>query len=76
MPYTEPLTQRETDDLEQVLDRRGLAAILDALTHIAYAKGQHVRENWQDERTAKDWDATARKLDRHTADIVKYCPLA
>ena len=72
---TKPIDVDTDHRLENLLDEHGLTVLLDALTAICRAKAAHLRENWQDNRTARDWDATALKIERHVDAIVKYCPL-
>jgi hypothetical protein len=47
--------------LEAMVDKVGLANVLYALEHICRAKADHIRENWQDDATAKTWDFDANK---------------
>ena len=55
-------TRSERDALEALLDRYSLANVVEALACIAWAKADHVRTNWQDERLARAWDADACTL--------------
>jgi hypothetical protein len=57
------ITQTEKDDLEQLIARVGLPALLTILSEIAGEKGDHVRANWQDHVLAACWDRVAGKLD-------------
>jgi len=63
------LDQSTKDDLEQLIDRNGLDAVLDALRDICAEKAEHVLTNWQDKQAAKDWDQAASVLDRASAKI-------
>jgi hypothetical protein len=63
------LDQPAKDDLEQLIDRNGLDAVLDALRDICAEKAEHVLTNWQDKQAAKDWDQAAGVLDRASAKI-------
>jgi hypothetical protein len=42
--------------LEAMVDKFGLAAVLNGLSCICSAKADHIEENWQDKRTAKAWE--------------------
>jgi hypothetical protein len=50
--------------LEAMVDRVGLRNVLYALERICYAKADHLRANWQDDRTAKSWSREARRLQK------------
>jgi hypothetical protein len=50
--------------LEDFIDRHGMKGVMDALARIADEKADHVRTNWQDEKTARTWERDARKADR------------
>lgn len=54
--------------LEAMIDRVGLANVVYALSHIAGAKAEHLRCNWQDYTSAKYWDKAATKLDKLAAN--------
>ena len=41
--------------LEGIVDRAGLRNVLFALEHICLAKAIHLKENWQEQRSAKVW---------------------
>ena len=50
------------EQLEDYIDRVGVASILSELAGIAEAKGEHLRVNWQDGITAKVWERDATIL--------------
>lgn len=50
--------------LECLVDKYGLSAVVDNLSIVCGNKAQHLRENWQDNSSAKLWDSDAIKLDR------------
>ncbi len=52
-----------SESLEHLVDMHGLARILSTLSVIAAGKADHIRDNWQDNVTAKSWDRTARKIE-------------
>jgi len=58
-------------NLEQLMDSNGLAAVLDALSEICYAKAAHIEEAWQDDRLAKHWRDAGRELERSELRVVK-----
>lgn len=52
--------------LETLIDRNGLAAVLSALSQICSDKAEHLRSNWQDEASAKEWDKHSRRIAKAT----------
>lgn len=54
--------QTIADELEPSVDAHGLSMILDALALVCSEKADHVRENWQDEATAKVWEDMAGQI--------------
>jgi hypothetical protein len=57
-----PLTETVKIELENMVDAYGLAAMLETLAEIAGEKAEHIRVNWQDEKTAKLWETVGSKL--------------
>ena len=51
-------------ELESIIDRDGLAEVLDRLVTICTLKADHIRTNWQDRYTAQPWDILATSLER------------
>jgi hypothetical protein len=62
-------TRNLTAALEALIDRHSLADVLLDLAFIAAAKADHIRENWQDSVTAKNWDKAARICDKAAAKV-------
>jgi hypothetical protein len=58
------------DVLEQVVDRVGLAKVLEALVQIAIEKAEHVSTAWGDKALAKSWEANARILEKASQKII------
>ena len=56
--YTDLNTQ-ELETLELLIDRRGIASVLMALSEICGAKGDHIESNWQDAGLARRWNTLA-----------------
>jgi len=50
------------DAIEALMDACQVGGMLDLMAEVASAKADHVRSNWQDEKTAKVWDKIATKL--------------
>ncbi len=44
------------DTLESLIDANSVRYVLESLAEVCSLKADHIRENWQDERTAKAWD--------------------
>lgn len=57
-------SQRFMDQVEALVDQVGMNDMVDFLTAIAYAKAEHLRTNWQDEKSAKIWEHDAKILAR------------
>lgn len=56
-------TRSDSDILEDVMDKHGLAATVAMLAEICRFKAEHVATNWQDASTAKQWMNHAATLD-------------
>jgi hypothetical protein len=56
------LRQQITEKLETMIDVYTLASLLDMLAEVSSEKADHLRSNWQDERTAVVWDRMAARL--------------
>jgi hypothetical protein len=57
----------EPDDLtvlERMVDAYGLPRVIEALSEIAFLKADHLRQNWQDNISARTWETDARALSR------------
>ena len=57
------ITDNELTELEQMVDRVGIAAVLAALSGICDMKEEHIRTYWQDYLLAKKWHLNARKIE-------------
>lgn len=55
--------------LEQLVDRHGLAGVVDALSDIAREKAEHIRVNWQDSVLADTWEDLAERLSSYTTAL-------
>ena len=51
------------DQLEDMVDSLTLRGVLRMLTEICDEKAEHLRMNWQDNTTAKNWEAGSKMLD-------------
>lgn len=51
-------------ELELIVDRHGLGAVLTMLESICCEKAGHVSTNYQDESLAKSWERDASKIGR------------
>lgn len=56
------LTEQEGYELETMLDSTSLETVLEALAVICTDKGSHLRSNWQDVPSARQWEAAANRL--------------
>lgn len=46
----------EMNELELLIDKHGLSAVLKTLAEICYEKSEHIRANWSDSGLARDWE--------------------
>lgn len=58
------LREAEIETLEKLTDLSSLADVVDALSVIANAKGEHIEANWQDQPLARVWFKAAGRLGR------------
>ena len=67
------LESTQMNELEHVIDLKGLAAVVTALSEICFDKMQHLEENWQeterDSDQVKTWKHNAQYLDKVSAHI-------
>jgi len=52
----------EMEALEALIDRVGMFETIVALSVICGDKAEHIRHNWQDKVTAKQWDTASNVL--------------
>jgi len=57
------------DILEELIDKLTLAAILEMQERICHKKAEDLRNNWQDETSAKLWDKAARQIEQINVDV-------
>ena len=53
--------------LEEMIDRKSLWEVLEALHEICYAKAEHLRANWQDTEAAREWERAGEACDKACA---------
>ena len=56
------IAQHDFTILEAMMDRYGLRELMLMSAHICEEKANHIRENWQDDITAKSWDGYCDKI--------------
>jgi hypothetical protein len=61
---TQRITKSDLDDIEALIDRAGVSALLDAISDICYGKAGHLEENWQDANSAKVWERAGKAIDK------------
>jgi len=49
-----------TEVLEALIDNHSLLNVLTGLECVCGEKAEHIRLNWQDKATARQWDAASR----------------
>ena len=57
---------RPIDQVEQMIDDYGMDLMLKMMSSVCRAKGEHIRDNWQDHELADEWDKAAEKLEQLT----------
>ena len=50
--------------VEGLIDSAGLGRVITAFAEICYEKAEHIRENWQDNVTARSWERVGNQLGR------------
>lgn len=67
MPKPEPkikgVTQLESVNMEQLIDRVGLHRVVCLLETICQEKAQHIESNWQDRHSANRYRKVAKNLE-------------
>lgn len=56
--------QELIDNLESLVDVTCLTDVVLALARMCNEKAEHLRSNWQDEKSARTWDKDAKQLDK------------
>jgi hypothetical protein len=56
-------------ELEQIIDKHGLAHVLLAIEQVCYEKAEHIRTNWQDRDLALRWERNGRRLGKVTREM-------
>lgn len=63
--------QDRCEEMERVVDASTLLDTVAALELMCYEKAAHIRENWQDNALASQWELCARALYRANLTITK-----
>lgn len=50
--------------LKLLIDKHGVASVIAGISSVCDAKGEHIRENWQDGYASDAWFALAKRIDR------------
>lgn len=58
------LTPADMQAIEAMIDRTDAGALVAAVGYICGEKAQHIRENWQDNRLAQEWQRRAGQCER------------
>lgn len=54
----------DREALERMIDADDLDGVMEAIAEICGGKAEHLRENWQDEGAASEWDKDAAVIDK------------
>jgi hypothetical protein len=52
------------DKIETDIDKLGISQFLDFVESILYEKADHLRTNWQDDKSAKSYEQLAEKVSK------------
>ena len=64
------------NELETMLDEKGMGALLDALQCVCMDKAEHLRANWQDNTAGQAWEDTAGSIESLMhEETIRACPL-
>jgi hypothetical protein len=55
--------------VESLIDKHTLKDLLEAIGNIALEKSYHIKENWQDEVTAKTWESASKAVFKAYAKV-------
>lgn len=59
------MTEREAlSKVEEIVDALGLSVVLATMGTVCAEKAEHLRANWQDNRTANVWARAGRSIDK------------
>lgn len=50
-------------ECEALVDKYNIDVILSKLAEVCHEKAEHIRTNWQDKQTAKEWERLGKKLE-------------
>ncbi len=55
-------------ELENIIDRHSLSAVLLALEVVCGEKADHIRANWQDKTLAREWDKYSKRMGKQSRE--------
>ena len=61
--------QELADQLEALVDARGLSAVLVALSEVCYGKAEHLVSNWQEKPASNAWAKSGNAIAKATTRI-------
>jgi hypothetical protein len=65
------ITDAEKLALETLIDACGLTDVLDVIGEICHGKADHIREAWQDETLASEWNGLGKSVDAITYNAAR-----
>jgi hypothetical protein len=57
------------EQLEALIDRHSLNTVIEALGEVAFAKSNHVAENWSDMAASKAWQIAGSGLQKLASKV-------
>jgi len=69
--YNEKVEMLDTilENMESMVDIRGIGATLELLAQVCYIKAEHVETNWQDKQAARVWIKIGKKIERLASKV-------
>ncbi len=62
-------TEKLYEALENTVDQSSLAEVLSGLADVCQLKADHLRANWQDDVTARNWELSGKLIAKIAAKI-------
>ncbi len=57
--------------LEEMLDKWGMVRLQEAIKDICHLKAEHLRSNWQDEASGRDWDRVGLEVGKLVSRLIR-----
>lgn len=64
--------EKAMDQVEGLIDKMTLEQFLNVACNVCMAKGDHLRSNWQDNKSAEVWERMASRLETQSEAARRY----